>query len=166
MNPDAHLGLPGIARMINDFMGALDLEDVVLVGNDTGGALVQIVCTQYKERLGALVLITCDAFDNFRLCSASSSRGLLMFPPCPRARAAGTSRRKPSASANPARLDAASMGARRTPLVSHSVGSEQGHPARCQKCIAWASSSPHARAAEQLPYFAKPVLIVWNPGDR
>ena len=40
-------------------------DDVTLVGNDTGGALCQIVATRRPERIGALVLTSCDAFDNF-----------------------------------------------------------------------------------------------------
>jgi pimeloyl-ACP methyl ester carboxylesterase len=43
----------------------LDLDDVTLVGNDTGGALTQLVATRRPERLGAIVLTSCDAFDNF-----------------------------------------------------------------------------------------------------
>src|SRR5581483_7017495 len=39
--------------------------NVTLVGNDTGGALCQIVCAHHPERVGALVLINCDAFENF-----------------------------------------------------------------------------------------------------
>jgi pimeloyl-ACP methyl ester carboxylesterase len=43
MRADADLSLPGIARLVAEFMAALDLHDVTLIGNDTGGALVQLV---------------------------------------------------------------------------------------------------------------------------
>ena len=43
---DADLTPPGVAKLIADFLAALDLENVTLVGNDTGGALCQIVVTQ------------------------------------------------------------------------------------------------------------------------
>ena len=36
----ADLSLPGIARLAGEFLDRLDLHDVTLVGNDTGGALV------------------------------------------------------------------------------------------------------------------------------
>src|SRR5260370_42669480 len=39
MRPDADLALPGIARLVAEFMDRLGLGDVTLVGNDTGGAL-------------------------------------------------------------------------------------------------------------------------------
>src|SRR5882757_10483739 len=37
MNADADLSPGGIAALINAFLGALELSDVTLVGNDTGG---------------------------------------------------------------------------------------------------------------------------------
>jgi pimeloyl-ACP methyl ester carboxylesterase len=37
MNDDAELTMEGVAAIINELLGALELEDVVLVGNDTGG---------------------------------------------------------------------------------------------------------------------------------
>ena len=65
MPPDADLSPWGLARLIADFLDALSLEDVVLVGNDTGGALAQMVAARHPERLGALVLTPCDAFSNW-----------------------------------------------------------------------------------------------------
>jgi pimeloyl-ACP methyl ester carboxylesterase len=56
---------PAIARLIADFLDALELENVTLVGNDTGGAICQIVATQYPARLGRLVLTPCDAYEHF-----------------------------------------------------------------------------------------------------
>ena len=52
-------------RLIADFIDALDLDDVTLVGNDTGGAICQLVVDRRPERLGRLVLTNCDAFENF-----------------------------------------------------------------------------------------------------
>ncbi|MDI1259130.1 alpha/beta hydrolase [Aquabacterium sp.] len=65
MKPDADLSVPGVARLIADFIAALDLRDVTLVGNDSGGALVQMVCARHPERIGRAVLTTCDAYDVF-----------------------------------------------------------------------------------------------------
>jgi len=61
----ADLSPPGLADMIADAIEALGLEDVTLVGNDTGGALCQIAATRRPERLGRLVLTSCDAFEQF-----------------------------------------------------------------------------------------------------
>jgi pimeloyl-ACP methyl ester carboxylesterase len=54
-----------VARQILAFLEALDLRDVTLVGNDTGGALCQFVLDTDASRIGRLVLTNCDAFDQF-----------------------------------------------------------------------------------------------------
>lgn len=55
----------GVAETINDFLEALDLTDVTLVGNDTGGGLCQFLIDAHPERIGRVVLTNCDAFDTF-----------------------------------------------------------------------------------------------------
>ncbi|WP_020554423.1 alpha/beta fold hydrolase [Embleya scabrispora] len=66
MRAEADLSLPGIARLVAEFLDRLDLDDVTLVGNDTGGALVQLLmCDTEAARVGRVVLASCDAFDNF-----------------------------------------------------------------------------------------------------
>jgi pimeloyl-ACP methyl ester carboxylesterase len=75
MHGDADLSLPGIARLVEEFLDRLDLADVTLVGNDTGGALVQLLIGRDGGsggapvgrigRIGRVVLASCDAFDNF-----------------------------------------------------------------------------------------------------
>jgi pimeloyl-ACP methyl ester carboxylesterase len=57
--------ITGVAKIVADVLDALDLEDVVLVGNDTGGVVTQLVAVHHPERLGALVLTSCDAFEHF-----------------------------------------------------------------------------------------------------
>lgn len=54
-----------IGALIHEFIVALDLSDVTLVGNDTGGGLCQLVIDAYPDRIGRLVLTNCDAFDTF-----------------------------------------------------------------------------------------------------
>ncbi|TFH21554.1 MAG: alpha/beta hydrolase [Myxococcales bacterium] len=65
MKPDADLTTRGLARLIADLLETLDLRDVVLVANDSGGAIVQFVATEHAERVGAIVLTSCDAYDHF-----------------------------------------------------------------------------------------------------
>jgi pimeloyl-ACP methyl ester carboxylesterase len=65
MRPGADLSLPGIAWLVTEFLDRLDLHDVTLVGNDTGGALVQLLMCDGAARVGRVVLASCDAFDNF-----------------------------------------------------------------------------------------------------
>jgi pimeloyl-ACP methyl ester carboxylesterase len=64
--PDtADLTPHGLADLIADAIETLALEKVTLVGNDTGGALCQMVVTRRPERIGRLVLTSCDYRDNF-----------------------------------------------------------------------------------------------------
>jgi pimeloyl-ACP methyl ester carboxylesterase len=65
LRPEADRTPPGLAALIADFLAVLELDDVTLVGNDTGGALCQLVAVNHPERLGGLVLTPCDAYDNF-----------------------------------------------------------------------------------------------------
>ena len=64
--PEADLSLRGIAQLVAELLERLDLRDVTLVGNDTGGAVVQLLMAEgAAERVGRVVLASCDAFDNF-----------------------------------------------------------------------------------------------------
>jgi pimeloyl-ACP methyl ester carboxylesterase len=65
MRPGADRTIFGVAGIVAELLAALDLEDVVLVGNDTGGVVTQLVAVHHPERLGALVLTSCDAFEHF-----------------------------------------------------------------------------------------------------
>jgi pimeloyl-ACP methyl ester carboxylesterase len=65
LDPGADLTPPGLARLIADFLAALELDGVTLVGNDTGGALCQLVAVHHPERLARLVLTPCDSYDAF-----------------------------------------------------------------------------------------------------
>jgi pimeloyl-ACP methyl ester carboxylesterase len=63
--PEADLSLRGIAAMVSSLLERLDLHDVTLIGNDTGGVLVQLLAADHAPRVGRIVLVSCDAFDNF-----------------------------------------------------------------------------------------------------
>ena len=65
LSEDADLSVFGLADIVADFIAALGLDGVTLVANDTGGAISQAVAARRPERLGALVLTSCDAFENY-----------------------------------------------------------------------------------------------------
>jgi pimeloyl-ACP methyl ester carboxylesterase len=65
MRPDADLSTPGLARIVAEFLEKLNLEKVTLVGNDTGGAVCQLVLADHRERIGRIVLTSCDAFETY-----------------------------------------------------------------------------------------------------
>lgn len=65
MRSDADLSPEGIAALARDFLAALDLSHVTIVGNDTGGAICQVMLGGDTSRIGAAVLTNCDAFSTF-----------------------------------------------------------------------------------------------------
>jgi pimeloyl-ACP methyl ester carboxylesterase len=67
MPATADLSPPGVARLIADFLAALELRDVTLVANDTGGALVQVLMAAglASGRIGRVVLTPSDSFERF-----------------------------------------------------------------------------------------------------
>ncbi|HLU56817.1 MAG TPA: alpha/beta hydrolase [Pseudonocardia sp.] len=64
MRPDADLSLAGLAGLIGEFLERLDLRDVTLVQNDWGGAQV-LVAHGGAQRVARMVLVACEAFDNY-----------------------------------------------------------------------------------------------------
>jgi pimeloyl-ACP methyl ester carboxylesterase len=67
MNEDADLTPEGVAKIVSAFMDALDLREVTLIGNDSGGAISQLVVARHNRagRITRLVLTPCDAFEVF-----------------------------------------------------------------------------------------------------
>jgi pimeloyl-ACP methyl ester carboxylesterase len=65
LHPDTDLSPLGVAQLVAAFLEALDLHEVTLIGNDTGGAICQLVIAHHPERISRLVLTNCDAFEHF-----------------------------------------------------------------------------------------------------
>jgi pimeloyl-ACP methyl ester carboxylesterase len=65
MNADADLSPGGVAGLVLDFIRALDLSDVTIAGNDTGGAICQVMLAADTSRIGAAVFTNCDALGTF-----------------------------------------------------------------------------------------------------
>lgn len=65
MNPEADLTPPGLAALVVDFLAALGLEGATVVGNNTGGAIAQILVAEHPEKVGRLILTPCDCYENF-----------------------------------------------------------------------------------------------------
>ena len=65
MKPDADLSPYGIAATIAAFLEELDLDDVTIVGNDSGERCRRCWSPATPERIGRLVLTNCDTHENF-----------------------------------------------------------------------------------------------------
>lgn len=168
MRPDADLTPPGVARILADFMAALELQDVTLVGNDTGGAISQLVATRHPERLGRLVLTPCDAYENFLppffrpLQYAAKVPGLLTA--LMQSTRIGAIQRSPLGFGlliSPEAMDPDVLGSWVRPY--HSNAGVRRDTVKFLKSI---SNRYTIEAAERLRDFDRPVLIAWAPEDR
>jgi pimeloyl-ACP methyl ester carboxylesterase len=64
MRADADLSLRGMCRILAEFLESLELRDVTLCFNDWCGAQVMIA-DGLMDRVGSLVLVSCEAYDNY-----------------------------------------------------------------------------------------------------
>ena len=63
--PDQDVSVTANANMLKEFLDALKIEQVDLVGNDSGGGIAQIFAASYPERVRSLTLTDCDTHDNW-----------------------------------------------------------------------------------------------------
>jgi pimeloyl-ACP methyl ester carboxylesterase len=167
MKPGTDLSPLGLAGIIEAFLAGLGLEDVTLVGNDTGGALCQLVVVHHPERIGRLVLTPCDAFEN--------------FPP-PMFRPLLTAARIPGA----VYAIAQSLRPRPARRLPFAYGWLSKHGIPDELTDAWMAPTLRSReirrevaavlkgmskdillaASARLGDFRKPVLLAWAPEDR
>lgn len=165
MKPDADLSPYGIAATIAAFLEALDLSDVTIVGNDSGGAMSQVLATRHPERIGRLVLTNCDTHENF-------PPGVFKLMP-PLAKLPGMM----SAIAAPFRIGAVARAAfkpfAKTPIPAELIASwmEPGlHDADVKRDVKKVTIGMNKRytleAAEKLRDSELPILLTWAPRDR
>jgi pimeloyl-ACP methyl ester carboxylesterase len=171
MRPDADLSLPGIARLVAEFMDRLDLGDVTLAGNDTGGALVQLLMAENAARVSRAVLVSCDAFDNFPpgltgktlVASGRLSPGMFgLFMQQMRFRAV---RRLPIAFGWLTKRGDAVVTRWMRPVLTQ-AGIRRDTVRVLRAAAASARGGLLAGAAERLPEFKHPVLVIWASEDR
>lgn len=161
------LSLFGCADIVADFLDALDLSDVALVANDTGGAISQAVVAARPERLGRLVLTSCDAFENFPPKAVAYLKPTSRVPPafwaltqamrfelCQRLPIAyGWATHRPI---EPRIMDSYLTGIRTNPGVRRDFA----------RVLQAAEPSDTVRAADRLPTFDRPALVVWAADDK
>jgi pimeloyl-ACP methyl ester carboxylesterase len=163
--PDADLSPPGVAEIIADFLAALDLRDVTIVGNDSGGAISQILVTQHPERIGRLVLTNCDSFEHFPPFPFTA------MPPIARLPGGMTALSLPFRVGPIRRAAYAPFAKRRIPdeLTASWLApstSDPGVRRDLRKFTAGLHKRHTLEAAKQLASFEPPVLLAWAPEDR
>jgi pimeloyl-ACP methyl ester carboxylesterase len=167
LRADADLSLPGMARIVADLIEGLGLEDVAIVANDTGGAVSQWLAGHHPQRIGRLVLTSCDAFEKFPptpqryLEVAARSRALMWL-------VGWTVRftfvqRLPTAygwvTQRP--VDPAIMRSYTTPIRT-----QAGVRRDLQRLLRAVDTRYTFEAAESLRGFDKPALVLWADGDK
>ena len=65
ISPNQDVSVTANAQMLKEFLDALNIGEVDLVGNDSGGGIAQIFAALYPERIRSLTLTDCDAHDNW-----------------------------------------------------------------------------------------------------
>ena len=167
LREEADLSLPGMARIVADFMDVLGLEEVTVVANDTGGAVAQWLVGHHPERVAGLVLTSCDAFEKFPptpqryLEVAARSRALMwvvgwtvQFKFVQRLPTAyGWVTRRP--------VDPAIMRSYTTPIRTL-----PGVRRDLQRLLLAVDTRYTFEAAESLRSFDKPALVLWADGDK
>src|SRR5882724_1618006 len=63
--PDQDVSVTSNAKMLAEFLDALHIDQVDLVGNDSGGGIAQIFAAHHPQRVRSLTLTNCDAHDNW-----------------------------------------------------------------------------------------------------
>ena len=167
LKPDADLSPYGLAKLIADVLAALDLRDVTLVGNDTGGGLCQLVVTRHPERIGRLVLTPCDAFENFPPKMFRPLQYIGGYVPGALALIGQTMRSKRLAASQ---LGFGPLAFKHRPELYLSWLAPSREDAKVRRDLRKVLRGIRPRylleAAELLPSFAKPTLIAWADRDR
>ena len=164
MDEDADLSPHGVARLIAEFLEQLDLRDATIVANDTGGAFAQMLVTEHPDRVGRLVLTSCDAFRNFPPHSIKPLQPLGYVPGGGAVLAASL---KPRVAQRGLAKSLA-----KNEIPPHVIGSAldaalriPGSRRDALKIFRAARPKQTMRAAERLPGFDKPALVAWSADD-
>jgi pimeloyl-ACP methyl ester carboxylesterase len=165
VDPDVALTPVTVAETINGFITALDLRDVTLVGNDTGGGLCQLLIDAHPESVGRLVLTNCDAFDKFPPFPFNAVFAIMRGP---------TSIRVLSKLMKVAALRRSPLGygllLRRDDALTASWVRPTSTDPRIARNLATLLRGVGAMdltdVATRLSRFAKPVTVVWGQADR
>ena len=163
MDKDAELTIEAIAAMVGELLDELSLEGVVLVGNDTGGAIAQVVATTMPERLGALVLTSCDAFEHFPPPILKPFIAAAKFAPTFQAALqplrTKLGRERAYGALAHADIDALVTEWTAPALTDSKVRND------LRRLTASLDQRTTLQAAERLPQFDKPAMVAWSQDD-
>jgi pimeloyl-ACP methyl ester carboxylesterase len=164
MHEDAELTMERVAAIVGQLLDALSLTDVVLVGNDTGGAIAQLVATGTPERLGALVLTSCDAFEHFPppilKPFIAAAKFAFTFQAAAQPLRTRIGRQRAYGALAHADIDALVVEWLKPALGNSRIRED------LRRFTASLNQQTTVRAAERLPQFTKPALVAWSEDDK
>jgi pimeloyl-ACP methyl ester carboxylesterase len=163
MQDEGELTMEGVAAMVGEFLETLGLEEVVLVGNDTGGAISQIVATSTPARLGALVLTSCDAFEHFPPPVLKPFMAAAKFPTTFQV-ALQPLRTRLGRKQAYGKLAYADVGDLAAEWVKPAL-TDRGIREDLRRFTGSLERQSMVLAGERLPQFAKPALVAWSAND-
>jgi pimeloyl-ACP methyl ester carboxylesterase len=164
---DGELSPGTVAAAIIQVLDELDLENVTLVGNDTGGALCQLVVTTNADRIGRLVLTSCDYRDNFPPKAFDYLKLLARIPgaipPLMAPMRIRRARRMPLAYGWLAKrpIDKDAEDSYLMPVLS-----DRGVRTDLSRFMRKVDKRDTQRAADLLGGFGKPALVAWSKDDK
>jgi pimeloyl-ACP methyl ester carboxylesterase len=167
LDGEPDLSLFGVARIVADFLEALDLSEVTVVANDTGGAVSQALVVRHPERVGRLVLTSCDAFENFPPKAVAYLPWLARVPGA--FRLVGHALRLRPLQRLPITFGWASHRPIERPIVDsflNGLRTSAGVRRDFARMLRASDSRDTIEAAGLLPSFDKPALVVWAADDR
>jgi pimeloyl-ACP methyl ester carboxylesterase len=167
LKPDADLTPYGLAKLFADLLAALELHDVTLVANDTGGGLSQILVTRHPDRIGRLVLTPCDSFENFLPPMLRPLQYVAGYVPGAIA-VIGQSMRSKALAKSQLGFGPLAFNHRPELYVSWLEPARQHRGVRRDLAKIFRGIRPRytLEAAELLPGFRRPALIAWADKDR
>ena len=169
MHADADLSMDAIAALLAEFIERLDLLGATVVGNDTGGAIVQLLAADHAGHAGRIALVSCDAFDNFP--PGLTGKTLFMtgtLPPLLFGAFMQQMRLKPVRRLPIAFGRLTKRGDRTSKQWLYPILTQKAIRRDTVKVLRAAASDRTilGRVAQRLPAFDKPALIVWASEDR
>jgi pimeloyl-ACP methyl ester carboxylesterase len=155
------------AGALLDVLDGIDAPTAVLVGNDTGGALVQLAAAAAPERVAGLVLAGCDAFEHFPPPLLRPLPRLIGLPGVGRAllRTLGV----PRLLADPGLLNVFTARGFGRPLVAdllRPARTDPGVRADLVRFVAAVRPGPLLDAVPALQGLDVPAAVVWGRRDR
>ncbi|MDQ0114794.1 alpha/beta fold hydrolase [Paenibacillus harenae] len=167
LDPETDLTPTGLANLLKQFLDVLGLDDIILVGNDTGGAYAQVFTMSYPEKVSKLVLCNTDAFEIFPPKQFSLLKIGVNIP-------GFTFLMAQLFRIKPLLKTSMVLG-----LLSHTLSKEvlhtlyihnfihyKGVRADFSKVVRGWSPDVTRQAAEKLSFFNKPVLVIWGADDK